>query len=89
MSCTRESLLTNVTRVPAATVRVFGETPLDVIVIVVPPGEGDGDGDGDGDGLGLGDAGELDPHAHTAASNAMTAHNRRTLETISRTSSRY
>lgn len=58
MSWTRVSLLTNVTRVPGATVNVFGETPADVIVKVVPPlGVGDGVGLGVGDGVGLG-AGE-------------------------------
>jgi len=35
MLCERESLLTNVTCVPGLTVRVFGLTPLEVIVIVV------------------------------------------------------
>ena len=37
MSWTRLSLLMNVTRVPAGTVSVFGETPDAVMVIVVPP----------------------------------------------------
>jgi hypothetical protein len=36
---------------------VFGETPLDVIVMVVPPGEGTGAGAGDGAGAGLGAGG--------------------------------
>jgi hypothetical protein len=50
MSCERESLLTNVTREPTATVMDFGETPLDVMVIVAadeplvpPPVVGDGE----------------------------------------------
>ena len=38
MSCTRVSLFTKVTREPAGTVSVRGETPVDVIVNVVPPG---------------------------------------------------
>ena len=36
--CERLSLLTNVTRVPGLTVRFFGLTPLEVIVIVVTGG---------------------------------------------------
>ena len=40
MSCTRVSLFTKVTREPAGTVSVRGETPVDVIVNVVPPGVG-------------------------------------------------
>jgi hypothetical protein len=56
----RESLLTKVTRVPAATVSVLGDAPLAVMVIVVPPpgdgvGVGVGVGDGVGDGVGVGD----------------------------------
>jgi hypothetical protein len=86
--------LTKVTRVPAGTVSVFGETPLVVSVNVVPP---------------LvpppvppppvppppvlpppdGDVGVLDPHAVTAAINPMAAKNRRTPVTINKTSSRY
>jgi hypothetical protein len=90
--------LTNVTRVPGETVNVFGDTPVDVIVIVVPPpgdgvGEGVGDGVGAGVGLGLGDGevGELPPpHAasvNASASVAPSAH-RRCLATR-RISSRY
>ena len=58
MSCARESLFTNVTRVPALTVSERGETtPADEMVIVASPdGDGEGVGDGDGDGV---DVGEL------------------------------
>ena len=47
MSCTRLSLFTKLTRVPAGTVSERGDTPLLVIVIVVPdsPPEGDEDGE--------------------------------------------
>ena len=49
MSCTRLSLLTNVTRDPAATVTERGETPLDVMVIVALDGAGVGLGVGVGE----------------------------------------
>ena len=57
------SLLMKVTRLPAATVSDFGDTPLAVIVKVVPPGAGEGDGAGAGAGAGAGDGelGELPP----------------------------
>ena len=52
MSCGGESLLTNVTREPTATVMSRGDTPADVMVIVVvvvdPPGGGVGVGVGAG-----------------------------------------
>ena len=71
MSCGRLSLLTNVTRDPAGTVRVRGDTPDDVMVKVVPPGVGVGEGDGVGDGV---DGEEsLPPHAAMATSAANTA----------------
>jgi hypothetical protein len=58
MSWTRVSLFTKVTRDPAATVTVRGETAFAEIVIVAGPGVGVGEGDGDG----VGDAGvELSP----------------------------
>src|SRR5262245_7250813 len=55
MLCGRLSLLTNSTRVPCATVSVFGLAPLDVTVIVrpsAPPGDGP-------------EGGELEPQAET------------------------
>ena len=54
MSWAVESMLMKVTRLPTGTVSVFGETPLEVMVIVVPPGAGDGAGDGAGAGEGAG-----------------------------------
>jgi hypothetical protein len=40
MSCARESLLTIVTRLPAATLMLFGETtpPLEIVMVVVSTG---------------------------------------------------
>src|SRR5262245_27427736 len=55
MLCGRLSLLTNSTRVPCATVSVFGLAPLDVTVIVrpsAPPADGP-------------EGGELEPQAET------------------------
>ena len=93
MSCTRVSLLTNVTRVPTATVSVRGDTPLDVIVIVVPPlgvgvgvgvgdgvGAGVGVGVGAGAGLGEGDVGELPLPPHAGMVNAITITSHRATE---------
>src|SRR5205823_2257100 len=56
ISWIRVSLFTNVTRVPAGIVNVFGDTtPPAAIVIVVPPlGEGVGVGVGAGVGVGVG-----------------------------------
>jgi hypothetical protein len=90
MSCTRESLLTNVTRDPAGTVSVRGDTPADVIVNVVPPGVGVGVGvgvgDGVGDGVGEGDE-SLPPHAAVATAAARTtARSQESGEVIRRTS---
>ena len=55
MSWTRVSLLTKVTRDPAAIVTVRGDTPLEVIVIVAVPGVGFGVGEGEGEGDGVGE----------------------------------
>jgi hypothetical protein len=83
----RESLLTKVTREPAATVNVFGETiPPAPMVMVVPPlgaglgvgvgagvGDGLGLGAGAGDGLGDGDVGLLPPPQAAIVSVAVIA----------------
>jgi hypothetical protein len=85
MSCGRLSLFTNVTRDPADTVTVRGETPLDVIVIVAPlvPPPGDGVGDGE---LGL----LSPPPQATAVSNSSgAAAPEKWLSLIRRTSWRY
>ncbi len=85
MSWATVSLLMKVTRVPTGTVSVFGDTPLDVIVIVVPPGDGAGDGEGDGAGEGEGEGeGELGvlPPPHVAAASAPTTTN--TINQVSR-----
>jgi hypothetical protein len=60
MSCRRESLFTNNTRLPAGTVNSFGLTPLDVMVTVNGLDAGGGDG-----------AEALPPHA--AASRHMSS----------------
>ena len=73
MSWTRLSLLTKVTRDPAAIVTVRGDTPLEVIVIVAVPGVGFGVGEGEGEGVG--DAGvELPPPHPSAITISVAAH---------------
>ena len=67
MSWTRVSLLTKVTRDPAAIVTVRGDTPLEVIVIVAVPGVGFGVGEGEGEGDGVGEAGVELPPPHPRA----------------------
>jgi hypothetical protein len=86
------SLLTNVTRPPAAIVTARGDTPLDVMVMVALDGAGVGDGVGEGVGLGagvgvgerLGDGvGELGipeslpPHAAAVIRNRTATHTQR------------
>jgi hypothetical protein len=70
MSCTRLSLLTKVTRDPAAMVTVRGDTPLDVIVMVEVPGVGGGEGEGDGEGVGEAGVELLPPHPMPTTSAA-------------------
>src|SRR5690349_18787919 len=87
MSCGRLSLLTNVTREPAATVMVFGETPAAVIVIVpatvppppppLPPAPPEGL-------LGL----SLPPHADASSDRHAHAITNARIDVIGRTSSR-
>jgi hypothetical protein len=82
MSCTRVSLLTNVTREPVEIVTERGDTPLAVIVIVDP----------DGVGVGLGVVGVPPPPPPQAAAvrNAAAAAAPRTVTflDIRRTSSK-
>ena len=68
-----ESLLTNVTWLPAATVRVFGLAPVDVTVMVSA-----GIGIGVAVGVGVADGEALDeslPHATIAAPSAAARQN--------------
>jgi hypothetical protein len=88
MSWARLSLLTNVTREPAATVTSRGDTPLEVIVIVALVGAGVGVDVGVGVGVGDGEAGvELlspPPHAAATTMNAMATGARRVLKDMFR-----
>jgi hypothetical protein len=79
MSCARVSLLTNVTRPPAATVTDLGDTPLDVMVIVASlDGVGEGEGVGVGVGAGDGELGVLPPPPQdTAVTTSTTARHER------------
>ena len=94
MSCGELLLLTNVTREPAGTVSVFGETPLAVMVIVSPPpgdGVGVGVGVGEGDGVGDGVVGDEPPPQAAVLSATVSAAQpiQVNMVRIRRTSSRY
>ena len=80
----RVSLLTKVTRDPAAIVTVRGDTPLEVIVIVAVPGVGFGVGEGEGEGDGVGEAGvvELLPPHPRAITTSVAAQNDETTSQI-------
>ena len=103
MSWTRVSLLTKVTRDPAAIVTIRGDTPLEVIVIVAVPGVGFGvgEGEGEGEGDGVGEAGVVEllpPHPRAITPNVAAQNDEATSQirfragdrsTIRRTSLKY
>ena len=98
MSWTRVSLLTKVTRDPAAIVTVRGDTAFAVIVIVAVPGVGFGVGEGEGDGVGEAGVELLPPHPRAITTNVATQQEEATSQirlragdrsTIRRTSLKY